>query len=273
MDTVAGFCFRSRFQSPKPLRMTTPATPSSPKPAGDDRNLVAVDENYVAMSFEDKLQLFWKNNGTVVLAVCGLVLLAIIGKGVWDKLQERAELSIEKDYTVSTTPEQRKAFIAAHADHALAGVAQLRLADEAYAAGKAADAVAGYEQALKVIKTGPLAARAQLGRAMAEVQVGKSSEGAAELKQLAGDINQLKGVRVEAAYQLASLASESGNAAEVQKYSDQLMQLDPASPWTQRSIALRMALPVPAATMPAAAGPEVKKPDATPAVQIKLPGQ
>src|SRR5471032_1018138 len=71
MDSRAGVCSLLRFQSPKPLRMTTPATPSSPKPAGDDRNLVAVDENYVAMSFEDKLQIFWKKNGTGVLALCG----------------------------------------------------------------------------------------------------------------------------------------------------------------------------------------------------------
>jgi predicted negative regulator of RcsB-dependent stress response len=254
--------------------MTKPATPSSPKPAGDDRNLVAVDENYVAMSFEDKLQIFWKNNGTAVLAACGVILLAIVGWGVWGKVQESNERGIEQDYAAATTSVQRKAFIAAHADHSLAGLAQLILADEAYAAGKAADAVTGYEQALRVIKTGPLAARAHLGHAMAGILAGKSPEGTAELKQLAGDVNQLKGVRVEAAYQLASLAAEGGNAADVQKYSDQLMQLDPSSPWTQRSLALRMSLPMPAtAAAPVPAGTEPKKPEAASAMQIKLPGK
>ena len=247
--------------------MTTPASPASPKPAGDDRNLVAVDATYAAVTFEDKLHLFWKNNGTLVLAVCALILVGIVGKGGWDYLAAQKELGIEKDYAAATTPEQRKAFIAAHADHSLAGMAQLRLADEAYAAGKAADALSGYEQTLTIIKSGPLAARAQLGRAMAKIQAGKAAEGTADLKQLAGDANQLKGVRVEAAYQLASLAAEVGNAVDVQKYSDQLMQIDPASPWTQRSIALRASLPAPAATT------EAKKPDAASATQIKLPGK
>lgn len=253
--------------------MTTPATPSRSKPAGDDRNLVAVDENYVAVTFEDKLQIFWKKNGTAVLAVCGLVLLAIIGKGVWDRIQEGNERGIESEYAAVKTTEQRKAFIAAHPTHSLAGIGQIVLADEAYAAGKGAEAVAGYEQALQVIKTGPLAARALLGRAMAKMLVGKVSDGAAELKQLAGDANQLKGVRVEAAYDLASLAAETGNSADVQKYSDQLMQIDPASPWTQRALTLRMNLPVrtPAAAL-APAGNEPKT-EAAPKMEIKVPGK
>ena len=248
--------------------MTTPATPSSPQPAGDDRNLVAVDENYVAMSMEDKLHLFWKNNGKLVLALCGLVLIGILAKGGWDHLAAQKELDIEQAYTAATTPEQRKAFATAHADHPLGGVALLRLADEAYTAGKAAEALAGYEQALAVIKTGPLAARCQLGRAIAKIQLGKAAEGTTELKQLANDANLLKGVRVEAGYQLASLAAESGNVADVQKYSDQLMQIDPASPWTQRSIALRASLPAPSAPVA-----DPKKPDAAPAMQLNLPGK
>jgi len=250
--------------------MTTPATPSRPKPAGDDRNLVAVDEHYAAPTFEDKLQIFWKNNGTAVLAGCTLVLLAIVGWGVWGRIQESRERGVEQEYAAVKTAEQRKAFIAAHPNHSLAGIGQLVLADEAYAAGKGAEAVTGYDQALQVIKTGPLAARAQLGRAMAKVLAGKATEGAADLKQLAGDVNQLKGVRVEAAYDLASLAAEAGNAADVQKYSDQLMQIDPASPWTQRALALRMNLPVPATPAPAASEP---KADASSKIEIKVPGK
>jgi len=247
--------------------MTTPATPASPNPAGDDRNLVAVDATYAAMSFEDKLHLFWKNNGTAVLVLCSLVLLGIVGKGGWDYLAAQKEAGIENDYAAATTPEQLKAFIATHAGHTLAGVAQLHLADDAYAAGKAGDALAAYDQVVATLKTGPLAARAQLGRAMAEIQSGKSADGAADLKLLANDPSQFKGLRVEAAYQLASLAAGNGNAADVQKYSDQLMQIDPASPWTQRAMALRASLPAPTAGAVPASG--------TPAagVQIKLPGK
>jgi hypothetical protein len=70
--------FSSRIPKPTPSRMSTPATPSAPKPAGDDRKLVSVDENYIAPSFEDKLHLFWEKNGKVVLALCVVVLLGIV---------------------------------------------------------------------------------------------------------------------------------------------------------------------------------------------------
>ncbi len=249
--------------------MTTPATPSAPKPAGDDRKLVSVDETYIAPSFEDKLHLFWEKNGTAVLALCGLIAVGILAKGGWDYVQKGKEQDIQKAYAAATTSDQLKAFASANADHALAGIAQLRLADEAYAAGKSADAIAGYDKAFATIKTGPLAARAQLGRALAKVQSGKAAEATTELKALVTDAAQFKGLRAEAAYHLTSLAAEAANGADVQKYSDQLMQLDPSGPWTQRALMLRATVPAPAAALAPA------KTDAAPAggVQIKLPGK
>ena len=254
--------------------MTTPATPSSPKPAGDDRNLVAVDEKYVPITFEDRLHQFWQRNRNLVMGLCLAVLLAILAKGAWEYLARQKELDVEKAYAAATTTEQLKAFAAGHASHSLAGIAHLRIGDEAYTAGKSADALAAYEKAFAVLKDGPLAARIQVGRALAKVQAGKTSEGTSELKQLAGDANQFNAVRAEAAYQLASLAAEAGNAAEVQKYSDQLMQIDPSSPWTQRGLMLRASLPAPVATAEApAAGAPAKKEDGSAGVQIKLPGK
>lgn len=249
--------------------MTTPATPSQPTPAGDDRNLVAVDANYIAPSLEDKLQGFWKKNGTAVIVLCVLVLAGIVAKGGWDYMAEQKEADVQKDYAAATTPEKLKAFAAAHIGHSLGAVAQLRLADDAYAAGKAADAITGYEQVVATLKTGPLATRARLGAAMAKISAGKTTEGEAALKSLASDAAQAKGVRVEAAYQLASLAAEAGRADDVKKYSDQVAQIDPASPWTQRAMGLRASLPV----APSAAV-DAKKDSAAPAgVQIKLPGK
>lgn len=257
--------------------MTTPASPLSPKTAGDDRNLVAVDAS-TAVGFEEKLHLFWKKNGTAVLTLCVLIVLGILAKGGWEYLAHQKELDIQKAYVAATTPEQLKAFAAAHSSHPLSGVAQLRNADTAYAAGKSADAIAGYDQAIAVVKDGPLAARAQLGRALAKVQAGKVPDGVAELKQLANDAKQFKAVRVEAAYHLASLAADSANGAEVQKYSEQLMQIDPSSPWTQRAFALRASLPVPATPAPApsatsAPAASSKKDEPSPSVQVKLPGK
>ncbi|MBI5690092.1 MAG: tetratricopeptide repeat protein [Verrucomicrobia bacterium] len=251
--------------------MSTPATPSQPNPAGDDRNLVAVDAS-TAGTFEDKLRLFWEKNRNAVMGVCAVVVLAIAGKGGWEYLQHQKELEVGKAYAAATTPEQLKSFAAAHDGHPLAGVVQLRLADDAYKAGKPADALAGYEKAQASLKEGPLAARAKLGRALALAQSGKAADSTRELKQLADDAKQFKAVRTEAAYHLTSLAVEAKDAVEAQKYVDQLMQIDVSSAWTQRAMAVRATLP--ASPAPAAATPagEGKKEESA-GVQVKLPGK
>jgi tetratricopeptide (TPR) repeat protein len=197
------------------------------------------------------LNIFWTKNGTAVLALCGLVAVGILANGAWGYLQAQKELEVQKAYAAATTSDQLKSFAAAHADHSLAGIAQLRLADEAYTAGKSADALAGYDKVVAILKTGPLVARAQLGRALAKVQAGKGTEAITDLRQLVSAAAQPKGARAEAAYHLTSLAAEAANAADVQKYSDQLMQLDPSGPWTQRALMLRASLP--AAPAPAKA--------------------
>ncbi|PAW61683.1 MAG: hypothetical protein B9S34_16055 [Opitutia bacterium Tous-C1TDCM] len=244
--------------------MTTPATPPVPPPAGDDRNLVPVDAAN-AISFDEKLQLFWAKYRSAVMGFCALVLVAIVGKGGWEYMERQKERDIEQAYAAATTSEQLKAFISSHSGHSLAGIAHVRLADEAYAATKSADAIAGYEKAVALLKGSPLGARAQLGLALAKIKGGKAAEGVNDLKQLAGETAQFKAIRTEAAYHLTSLAVEAGNAADAQKFSDQLMQIDPASPWTQRGMALRATLP--------AAPVEAKPAEAAPAGGVKLPGK
>lgn len=256
--------------------MSMSATPSKSNPAGDDRNLVAVDAT-TAVTFEDKVNLFWKKNRNAVIALCVLVLLAIVGREGWNYLAAQKELEVEKAYAAATTPEQLKSFAAAHADHSLGGIAQLQMADDAYKAGKAADAVTAYDKALVALKDGPLAARAQLGRALAKISAGKAADGSGELKKLADDASQTKTVRAEAAYHLTSLAVEAGNATEAQKYVDLLMQIDPDSQrsWTQRALQRRASLPAtPAPAAAAAPAADAKKSDAAaPAVELKVPGK
>ena len=259
--------------------MSKPATPSSPSRAGDDRNLVAVDAT-TAIAFEDKLHLFWKNNRTTVLALCALIVAGIVGKGLWDHLARGKEADIGKAYAAATTTEQLKSFSAAHDGHTLAGIAHLRMADEAYTAGKSADAITAYDKAAGVLKTGPLAVRAKMGRALTKVQTGKTAEATAELKQIADDANQFKSVRAEAAYHLTGLAVEAGNATEAQKLVDQLMQIDPdpQKSWTQRAMMLRATLPATpapetAAPTPGAPAGEKKDEPGAPVLQLNLPGK
>ncbi|MES2696024.1 MAG: tetratricopeptide repeat protein [Verrucomicrobiota bacterium] len=253
--------------------MPTPATPSSPNPAGDDRNLVPVDVS-AAMSFEDKLQAFWEKNRGLIFGGCAIVILAILGKGGYDYMQRQKAGEVQKAYAAATTTDQLKTFSAAQGDHVLAGIAQLRIADEAFAAGKAADAVPAYDKAISIIKDGPLVARAKLGRAVAKAQSGKAAEATTELTQIANDAAQFKAIRAEAAYHLTSLAVEAGNAADAQKFSDLLMQIEPMSQWTQRGLQLRASLPVtatPAAPTTSEAAPAATKGDAAPGVQVTIP--
>ena len=219
-------------------------TPSNPKPAGDDRNLVPVDEQSAA-AFEDRLHAFWRRNGGVVLGVCAAIFLGILAKGGWEMYQRGKQQEIAQAYAAANTPEQLKAFASANGDSELAGVAYLRIADEAYAAGRAAEAVTGYDKALEVLKAGPLAARAQIGRALAKVLAGRAADATSDLKKITEDPSQLEMVRSEAAYHLASLAAESGDVAEAQKYLAQVTQGgDPrTNPWAMRAMTLQMSLP------------------------------
>lgn len=273
--------------------MTTPATPSGSKPSGDDRNLVAVDATN-ATTFEDRAQLFWERNRKLVWALIIAVLVIIGGKAVWEYREDQKELEIQKNYAAATTPEQLKSFIAAHRDHALAGAAELTLADQAFTAGKFADATAGYDRALTTLKSPPLVARAKIGRALGKAQTGKAAEAASELKTIADDANQVNTVRTEALYHLAAIALEAGNAAEATKHVEQIFALEKDSfnnPWVRRAGILRTRIPLvpapaasavaPAPTAPATpaanpgnpapAGPA--KSEEAPKVQVKLPGK
>ena len=244
--------------------MTTPATPSASKTPGDDRNLVAVDKNYVAPSFEDRLRLFWEKNRHLALGVLAVVLVGIVAKGGWDYFAAQKELEIEQAFATAGTPEKLKTFAAAHADHPLAGVARLQLADQAYAAGKSAEAAAAYTQAAALLQSGPLAGRARLGLAMAQVQAGKTADGENALKQLLNDAAQPKAARAEAAYHLASLAFTQGRYEDARRYCGQVSQSDQGSPWVQRAMLLRASLPVPEAAP--ATGPAT-----APAIKLSPP--
>jgi hypothetical protein len=232
------------------------------------------------LTVEDKLQQFWQKNRMIVLGLCVVVLVAIIGKGLWDRQQASNEREIESAYAAANTPEQLRAFAAAHPGHTLGAIAELRVADEAYNVGKASDALAGYEKACAILKDGPLATRAQLGRALAKVQSGKTAEGTEELKKLAEDPKVLNTARAQAAYQLAALAADAGNSADVEKYINLVNQIDPASSWARRATMLRASLPTPAAVSvaPAMGTPTTTKPSegekkdaSSPSVQLNLP--
>jgi hypothetical protein len=222
-----------------------------PTPAPSNPNLTpaASGEPVAAPSFEYRLHKFWEKNANAVYLLCAIVLIAIIGKGGYDFYLVRHENEIGADYAAASTSEKLKAFVVAHPGHQLAGVAKLRLGDEAYAGGNFTQAALDYLAAADVLKTGPFAGRARLGVGMAKLQGGQTAEGESQLKQLASDAGQMKAVRAEASYQLASEAAAAGRNDDAIKYLDQVMLVEQGGIWSQRGMMLRATLPAPTAPL------------------------
>jgi hypothetical protein len=246
--------------------MTNPAIPTDPKSAGNDPSQTG-EPAVAALSLEDKLQGLWAKNRELVVGLCVLVFLGIVGRAGWTYFTTQRELNVEREYAEATTHDGLQAFADAHADNPLGGIAELRLADEAYAAHQLTAALAGYDKAAATLKSPILIARAQLGSAIAKIESGQAADGEQGLKQLADDPKQFQALRAEAAYHLASLAAAQGQADQVKQLSEQLMQIDPSSPWTQRAFALQASLPAAPASAPA---PTAGAAGAAPAVSFQL---
>jgi len=234
--------------------MSNPALPTRSNSSGANPAQAGEAGAASPFTFEENLQRAWEQNRSMIIGLCVVVLLAIAGSGAWRYLAAQRELQIEQDYAKASNPAELQAFIAAQPGHELTGIAELRVADEAYASGDLAAALVSYDLASSSLQTPVLAARARLGAAIAQIQSGQANEGMQTLKQLADDPKQFQALRAEAAYHLASLAAAAGQADQVRQLSAQLLQIDPQSPWTQRAFALQESLPAAAAPAPAAGG-------------------
>ncbi len=235
-------------------------------PAGDDRNLITVDENYLAPSFEDRLQMFWDKHSRTILAVLVVVVLAILAKGAFAYFAEQREVKIAAEYAAASSTAQLQAFAQAYPTTRLAGVAHLRLADESYAAGSFAVAQVDYSAAAKLLGDNPLATRAALGSAISLLQAGSPGAQTA-LQGLANDTKLPGAVRAEAAYHLAVGARAAGQVADATRWTDLVISNDAGGFWSQRAMQLRDSLPLPDA-VPAAAAASAPAPAASPTVNF-----
>lgn len=251
------------------LTMSNSPIPSNPASRAEDPQAAASAEAVpvAGPSFEDHLRDFWAAQRSRIVTVVAVVLLVILGKGLWEMYQAQREAGIAADFAKAKTSEQLRRFAADNPSDALAGVAHLRLADEAYEAGKFADAAAAYGKAVAVIKEGPLSSRARVGQGVAQVLAGDRTAGTASLKALADDLTATVSVRAEASYHLASLAAEAGDAAGLQAHVEQLTRVAPQSLWAQRASLLRPLST--ASSSPAASA----APSASPAVTFPTKGK
>ena len=211
--------------------MITP--PSAEKPS-QDQSAVAIEPG-----FEVAVHAFWDKNRSTVLVVCAAALVVILGREGWQYYGAQHELGVRADYAkIADRPEQLAAFAGANADHALAGVAYLRLADSKYAAADFRAAADNYQKAAASLKNSALLGRAKVGAALSQFYSGDKATGEAALKAIGADVTLPKSARVEADYHLATLAFDAGNTAEVSRLATEISKIDAGSSWSQRATAL-----------------------------------
>lgn len=191
-----------------------------------------------APGFDEGMHNLWQKYGQAALVAAGLVLLFYVVRVGWDFVRQHHEGSVQSQFAQAMTPADLKAFVAAHPDRELAGVADLELADRDYASGDVVAAVSEYADAARILKGKPLEERAEIGLGVSQLQAGQTSDGEATLRRILDDPAQLPVLRAEAGSELASVAAAQGNRAEVQQLAMRLMQIDQNSPWTQRAFAL-----------------------------------
>jgi Tetratricopeptide repeat len=247
----------------------------SKAPMGTPRAGAPAEKTSADLPFELMLREMWakKENRTTVYVGCVVVLLIVLGRGIYTEVKARREAGIEAAFSAATTPAKLQSFVRENETHPLAGAAYLQLGDDAYAAARYDEARTDYERAAAVLPGTPFAARATLGEGVCLLQTGKVADGTAILQRLASDPIQLPAVRSEAAYHLAAMAFGNHQFGDVVKFTDLIMQVDANSLWAQRAVMLRMRTPVagaPAGAMPAAAAPA--QGEAAPALSIKVPG-
>jgi len=246
--------------------MSTPL-PNQPSPSpGRPGNPAGKTD--VEPPFEEQLRAIWekKENRTAVFVGCAVVILMILGWYGYKALAAQRENEIESTYSAAVSPARLRAFAQEHQGHPLAGAAFLKLADDAYTAGSYAVAIDDYSRAAATLPGTPFASRALLGKAVCQIRSDKVSEGMAALRQLAEDAARSQAVRCEAAYHVASLAFDAGNFDDVAKFTDLVMQVDAGGPWAQRSMQLRLKVPVTPGQVAPTPG------QVTPAVSLPKPG-
>jgi hypothetical protein len=226
-----------------------------PTPAAQPKT----NEAETALPPDVRLRQAWERYGGMFYMVCGALALGILAKGGWRYLNEQKELGIQKEYLECVTPDSYLAFAVKHPGHPLAGVAEETVADNAFLGARYMDALKAYSSAATDLPDGPVRARAKLGRAMSLQLTGRTGEAEADLRQLVDDTGQMKAVRCEAGYHLAELEAAAGRGAEVQKLAQELIKIDPANGFAERTFMLRP----PGAETPQPAG-TVTVPSATP---------
>jgi hypothetical protein len=190
-------------------------------------------------SLEDQLIALWTGHRQKIMAITALVLVALVVSYVWAYVSERQDAAVSRAFSAAATAPELRSFIAEHSGHPLASLAQLSLAHDLFSEGNYSEAATAYDEAAGNLSAGPFAEAARLGSALSRAAGGQTAAAEAALRQIGDDAQVSVTVRSEALYHQVNLASIAGRMEDVNRLSDQLLQLDPSGAWAQRALLIR----------------------------------
>lgn len=204
-------------------------------PAGDDRNLVIVDEDFAQADSEDRLWLFWERNRDRIIGGTTAVVVGLIAWfAVQSWLESRAE-SLRSAYADVRDDAGRAAFAAEHPGEVLSAVALLEVADNLKSAGK--PAVAAYDAAAAAAEAAPatpavraIGWRARLYAGLLAQDAG-APDAVGRLSQVASGDGP-DAIRGQAMLALARASLAKSDVAGARGWLDKMdRQLGPNHPW------------------------------------------
>lgn len=204
--------------------------------AGDDRNLVSIDDELANVELADRLWLLWSRHGGKVLAVIVAALAIVLGYFASHYLQQRAVGSMQEAYVKALgNPAELEAFANDHSGKPLGGVAYVELADKAYAAGDFANAAVLYAKARPALAQTVLQSRAQLGEGISLLKAGKSEEARKLLGQLVENTAALGAVRGQAAFDLVVLEFGENRTDAAKAWLQRIGEIPGAGIWAEQA--------------------------------------
>lgn len=187
---------------------------------------------------EERFNDFWKKNGPGIFGGIAIGALIVVGIQLVQYFGEKNEEATREAFASATTVEAKISFAEENADHQLAALAHLQVADSRYEEGAYAEAAENYAIAAKGFEDPTIVSRALLGQGMSLILSGDVESGRAILEAVALDSSALDQTRGEAAYHLAVSYWEAGEVEQVTDATDIILELE--SPfWVFRANSLR----------------------------------
>lgn len=216
--------------------------------AGDDRNLVLVDDDFQDADFEDKVWLFWRRHGKKTIAIATLIFFAALAVIVYTQAKKMHVVSLQNDYAALKTDDERRAFARENTADPMAGTIFFALGNNLFREGKYAEAAEDYRAAATVFAA--LAGtefamprdRAKLAEAASLQKLGKQDEALALLAALAGTLETDETIRGQAMYNLAVTALDKDDLDTARSWLNEMDRaLSPQNMWhAQKQSLLRI---------------------------------